>query len=93
MKTPYMRDLVLKDIRTLIDCDVGKAKRNFLLEIREAFPLMLVPVMNQNTLGFCGCLPAHFRQTPCMTIFFVKGKQNEGIVLTELQDFSFFLDR
>ena len=28
-----------------------------------------------------------------MTIFFVKGKQNEGIVLTELQDFSFFLDR
>ena len=46
MKTPYMRNLFLKVIRTLIDWDVGKAKRNFLLEIREAFPLMLVPVMN-----------------------------------------------
>ena len=73
-----------------IDWDVGKAKRNILLEIREAFPLMLVPGMNQNTLGFCGCLPAHFHQTPCMTIFFVKGKQHEGMVLTELQDFGFF---
>ena len=28
-----------------------------------------------------------------MTIFFVKGKQHEGSVLAELQDFSFFLDR